>query len=152
LLATATAIFITLIVISAYRQKPKTPQTRADAKEYFEFTEASALVDKERSIKGGIILIKMLYFNMTPVGGNATNIWVQPLGGNVPQGDWPYKDFLAKNETWEVSIMFRQPVDSEPILDGPYKGYYPIEVDIDCDEAKGIVTLYINPDKIVWPP
>jgi len=148
----ATALFITIIVISAYRQKPTTPQPKADANEYFEFTEVSALVDKEKSKKGGIILIEMLHFKMKPVAGNATNIWVQPLGGNVPQGDWPHRFFLAKNETWGVEIIFQQPVDSEPILDGPYKGYYPIEVDIDCDEAKGIVTLYIDPDEIVWPP
>jgi hypothetical protein len=147
LLTTAIAILIILITISTYLKKNTPQQPKANPEEYFEFTDVGALVDK-KSIKGGIILIKMLHFKMTPIKGNATSVVIKPLAGNVPQGDWPHKDFIAKNETFGVEITFQTLVDSEPTPEG----YYPIEVYIYSKEAEGPVTLFIDPDKIVWPP
>lgn len=139
---------IILIVIPTYLKKPAQQSTpKANPEEYFKFEKISALVDGERSKKDGIIFIKMLYFRMTPIAGNATSVVVKPLAGNVPQGDWPHKDFILQNETWGVEIIFEIPVDSEPSPEG-----YPIEVYIYSKEAEGMVTLYISPDKIVWPP
>jgi len=138
---------VVLIILSTHLNRPVQP-AKAKPEEYFAFTEVGAVVDSDRSIQGGrIIFIKILHFRITPTAGDAHDIYIKPLAGDVPLIEYPYRLLLKKNETWGPEIIFKTPVESEPTPNG-----YPIEVGIVSREAEGIVTLYIDPDNIVWPP
>jgi len=135
------AIASILIVVyynpNAPAQKPKLP-----AVDYFVFTELTA---EYIPVEGTNKMIKVTFFhlNMTPVGGNATNLhlevggYTDPLDANLY---WP-KMMNGTSESVEVSLVSARLVTKTGTT-------YPIRIRVYCDEAEGYVTLQIPEDSV----
>ena len=139
LIAAIASILIFVYNPNAPAQKPKLP-----AVDYFVFTELSAeYVPVEGTDK--IIKVTFFHLNMTPVGGNATNLhlevggYTDPLDANLY---WP-KIVNGTSESVEVSLVGERLITKTGTT-------YPIRIRVYCDEAEGYVTLQI-PENMVFP-
>jgi hypothetical protein len=138
LCVTAMIIVITFSVLN--QRNPQSPQPPKEAaNEYFSFSQGLAVAtpnDPENST----ILIDQAGFYITAVGGNATNVHVRPLQGNVPLEETPRIDELIQGEAVEVGpITYPYKVLSTKEAEG-----WPILFKITCNEAEGEVTVYIE--------
>lgn len=141
------AVFLTALIVSilifvyynpnAPAQKPKLPP-----EDYFTFTELTAEyvpVDAENKR----IKVTFFHINLTPVGGNATNLHLEvggftdPLDANLY---WP-KMMNGTSESVEVSLVSERLVTKTGTT-------YPIRIRVYCDEAEGYVTLQIPEDSV----
>lgn len=134
---TAMVIVITFSVLN--QRNPQSQPPKEAANEYFSFSQGLAVAtptDPENST----ILIEQAGFYITAVGGNATNVHVRPLQGNVLEEDTPRIDELIQGEAVEVGpIMYPYKVASTKEAEG-----WPILFEITCNEAEGEVTVYIE--------
>jgi hypothetical protein len=132
-------IFVFVYNPNAPAQKPKLP-----AVDYFVFTELTAeyvpVGNTDKMIK-----VTFFHLNMTPVGGNATNLhlevggYTDPLDANLY---WP-KIVNGTSESVEVSLVGERLITKTGTT-------YPIRIRLYCDEAEGYVTLQI-PENMVFP-
>jgi hypothetical protein len=137
LIAAIASILIFTYNPSAPAQKPKLP-----AVDYFAFTELTAeyvpVGNTDKMIK-----VTFFHLNMTPVGGNATNLHLEvggftdPLDANLY---WP-RIMNGTSESVEVSLVSERLVTKAGTM-------YPIEIRVYCEEAEGYVTLQIPEDKV----
>lgn len=134
---TAMVIVITFSVLNQRNSQSQPPKEAAN--EYFSFSQGLALA-KPTDPENRTILIEQAGFYITAVGGNATNVYVRPLEGNVPLEETPHIDELIQGEAVEVGpIMYPYKVPSTKEAKG-----WPILFKITCNEAEGEVTVYIE--------
>jgi len=138
LCVTAMIIVITFSVLN--QRNPQSPQPPKEAANgYFSFSQGLA-VATAAGPENSTILIDQAGFYITAVGGNATNVYVRPLQGNVDLEDTPHIDELIQGQTVEVGpIMYPYKVLSTKEAEG-----WPILFEITCKEAEGEVTIYIE--------
>lgn len=130
-------IMIAIVTLSALYQRKPPQKQREPADEYFRFSEAQATADVyEANVS---IVVSEVYFNITLVGGDATDVVIAPVQGAVAQEDYPYFEEMKQNQTEEISITYPYTVFSQKTDQG-----YPVYFDISCDEAVGRVTIYIT--------
>ena len=139
LIAAIASILIFVYNPNAPAQKPKLP-----AVDYFTFTELTAEYDPVDA-ENKRIKVTFFHLNMTPAGGNATNLhlevggYTDPLDANLY---WP-KIVNGTSESVEVSLVGERLVTKTGTT-------YPIRIRVYCDEAEGYVTLQI-PENMVFP-
>ena len=135
---------IASILIFVYNPNAPAQKTKLPAVDYFVFTELTAEyvpVDNENKM----IKVTFFHLNMTPVGGNATNLHLEvggftdPLDANLY---WP-KMMNGTSESVEVSLSSQRLITKTGTT-------YPIRISVYCDEAEGDVTLQI-PENMVFP-
>jgi hypothetical protein len=138
----AVAVFIAVlaivIIISLFQREP--PKPKATATEYFQLSKATALATLSGATNDSI-LIQQISFNLTAIGGNATNVVVKPTQGNVNQEDWPC--YLEMNQGKVEEIVVEFPSET-PVLSQKQTEGYPVYFRITCDQAEGLVTVYAS--------
>jgi len=131
-------IMIAIVTLSALYQRKPPPIQREPADEYFRFSEAQAFADEYETNRS--IVVSEVYFNITLVGGNATDVVIYPVQGAVAQEDYPYFEEMKQNQTEEIVITYPYTVFSTRTDKG-----YPVYFDIECYEAwRARVTVYIT--------
>lgn len=130
-------IMIAIVTLSALYQRKPPQKQREPADEYFRFSDAQATADVYELDRS--ILVSEVYFNITLVGGKATDVVIAPVQGAVAQEDYPYFEKMKQNQTEEISITYPYTVFSQRTDQG-----YPVYFEVSCDEAVGRVTVYIT--------
>jgi len=143
-LEVAAAIVLFVAIVSAlviwYNPNAPPPIPKAPATEYFAFSDIAALAERYANTDK-IIRIKQLYFNIIPIGGNATNVHINPFGNTDPINYYWGK--ITNGTSEAVEIMLNSAVQSVK------KGtMFPIRVEIYSDQAEGYVTLEIPEDSV----
>ncbi len=131
------AIMVAIITISALYQSEQQPASKEAAAEYFEFSGALAEAVAEDEINSSIF-IKQIWFNVTAVKGDATEVFIFPLQGMVERIDAPQYQKIIQGETKLANVMYNKAVQSKK-EDG-----YPVKFDVTSHEAEGQVTIYIT--------
>lgn len=135
-------IIVVIILLTLYQSNPQ-PTEKEPADEYFEFSEAFALAQRTTNDS---IWISQVWFNITVVEGNATEVYIRPLeGGVTPEEECPEYPKIIQGETKLANVMYHSPVLSRKEDDG-----YPITFRVTCHEAGGIVTIYV-PERYLPP-
>jgi hypothetical protein len=138
LYVTAFIVIITLSVLYQRNSQPP-PVSKKPANEYFSFSKGSALAES-LDPQNDSILISQAGFTITAVEGNATNVIINPLQGNVALEDSPHFYKIIQGEAVDVGpIMYQNRVPSEKQDQG-----WPLSFRISCNEAEGEVTVYIE--------
>jgi hypothetical protein len=130
-------IMIAIVTLLALYQRKSPPIQREPAAEYFRFSEAQAMADEYETNRS--IVVSEVYFNITLVGGKATDVVISPVQGAVAREDYPYFEEMKQNQTEEIFITYPYTVFSTRKDQG-----YPVYFDISCNEAVGRVTVYIT--------
>lgn len=130
------AIMLGIIIISVLYQN--TPQ-KISVDEYFTFSQATAT---EYNIVDNYIQITRIYFNITAVGGDANEVFVEPLQGAVPAEDWPYFDILSQGNVTAVEVAYTSAVTYSLNQKEPYG--WPVYFRIISVEATGDVTINVT--------
>lgn len=131
-------IMLVIIILSALYQNKPQPIEKEKADEYFRFSGAIALA-RATDEPNSTILISELIFNVTAVGGNATEVLIFPRQGSVPLKESPYFDEITQGESVEVIIEYPYSVLSKKNTDG-----YPVKFRVTCNEAEGEITIYVT--------
>jgi len=131
-------IMIAIVTLSAIYQRKPPPIPKEKAIEYFGFSEAQALAHSTDATNRSI-MIKEVHFNITVVGGKATDVTIAPVQGYVDRADYPYFEEMKQNQTEEIIIEYPYKLFSRRNDQG-----YPVYFDIYCKEAEGRVTLNIT--------
>lgn len=132
------AIMVVIITLSALYQSEPQPTPKEPADKYFEFSEAVAeawATDETNSS----IFIRQIWFDVTAVEGDATEVYILPLQGLVDQEDAPQYPEIIQGETELVNVMYNDAVLSDKEDNG-----YPVYFDVICHEAEGKVTIYVT--------
>lgn len=125
-------------MILALSQRPQKIQ-KEPANKYFSFSGGFALAQTVDDTDEAI-LIKELQFNITALGGKATNVQIFPLQGVVPREEIPQFDVINRGETVTVGpIIYPYKVLSTKEAQG-----YPVYFKVICNEAEGEVTIYVT--------
>ena len=139
LYVSAFIIIITLSLIYQRNLQSQPPVPKKPANEYFSFSNGLAIAEA-LDAQNETILISQAGFKITLVEGNATNVHIIPLQGNVPLEDAPHFDKIIQGEAVEVGpIMYPNKVSSEKQAQG-----WPLFFKISCNEAEGEVIVYIE--------
>ena len=128
-------IMVVIIALSALYQSEQQPTPKETADEYFEFSEAFAEaipIDETNSS----ILIRQVWFNITAVEGDATEVYIRPLQGLTDPEEFPE---IIQGKTELVNVRYENVVKSDKEDNG-----YPVNFDIICHEAEGHVTIYVT--------
>jgi len=133
--------FAIIIILSAIYQRSiqPPPVPKKPANTYFSFSEGFALaeaLDPENTS----IRISQVGFNITAVGGNATNVHVFPLQGMVSETDSFIIPKLSQGESREVAPITYQ----TPIVVQKEGNVWPLRFRISCTEAYGNVTINVT--------
>jgi len=142
-LEVASAILLTVAIVSALViwYNPNAPRIqKALATDYFAFSDITALYESFANTDE-IIKIRQLFFDMTPVGGNATNVHIDPSGITDPV-DYTWSK-ITNGTSEPVEIILTSPVQS--VKNGTM---FPIKVKVYSDQAEGYVTLQIPEDHV----
>jgi len=131
-------IIIAIVTLSAIYQRKSPPIPKQKAIEYFRFSEAQALAHSTDATNRSI-MIQEVHFNITVVGGKATDVTIAPVQGYVERSDYPYFEEMKQNQTEEIIIEYPYKLFSRRNDQG-----YPVYFDIYCKEAEGRVTLNIT--------
>jgi len=129
-------IMLGIIIVSVLYQN-RTQRIPAD--EYFEFSQAIAT---EWNVTGNSIQITRLSFNITAVGGDAKEVYVQPLQGAVAIEEWPYFPKLIQGNVTGVEVAYTSAVTYSLSQKEPYG--WPADFRITSIEAAGKVTINIT--------
>jgi len=127
-------IIVVIILLALYQNNPQ-PTKKETADEYFEFSEAFAIAEKATNDS---IWISQAWFNITAVGGNATEVYIFPFEGNVELENAPQYPEIIQGEPELVNVIYRMEVLSRKEDNG-----YPVRFRVTCHEAEGIVTIYV---------
>jgi hypothetical protein len=122
---------IAIVTLSVFLQTTK--KERADI--YFEFSEVSAIATED----GNNIFVGYIWFNFTPVKGNARDLILRPPG-MVTEGDAPYFDEVLKGEWEKVEVTLVETLHFTKDNDNSY----PVRFTVSCVEAEGEVYVYIT--------
>lgn len=128
-------IMVVIIALSALYQSEPQPTPKEPADKYFEFSEASAeawATDETNSS----IFIRQIWFDVTAVEGDATEVYIRPLQGLTDPEEFPE---IIQGETELVNVMYNDAVLSDKEDNG-----YPVYFDVICHEAEGKVTIYVT--------
>lgn len=135
-------IIVVIILLALYQNNPQ-PIQKEKADKYFSFSEAFAITEK---VTNNSIFISQVWFNITAVEGNATEVYIRPLeGGITPPEECPEYPKIIQGESEIVNVMYRTRVLSRKEDDG-----YPVTFRVTCHEAEGIVTIYV-PERYLPP-
>jgi len=126
---------IAIVTLSVFLQTTK--KERADI--YFEFSEVSAIATED----GTNIFVGQIWFNFTPVKGNARDLLLLPPGG-VSRDEAPYYDEVLKGESTEVIVTFLHELHFTKGNDS-----YPVRFQVTCVEAEGEVYVYITKIRLI---
>jgi len=127
---------IIIILSAVYNNKFSTVQ-KENAEDYFGFSKAFALVEANYENKS-ILVIKVI-FNLTAIKGNATDVTVFPLQGNVRLENSPYFDRINQGQTVPVQVTY-----DRPVLTRRVEGGFPLRFRVTCPQAEGTVTVYVT--------
>jgi len=134
-----------IIILSALYQKNAQP-SRVPASEYFE-AQVNVVLAEPKDEYNNTILIRILSFNLTPIGGDAHSVTVRPPG-YIPEKEWKHYPELSQGELELIEIEYHDP------------HFYPLEkrdnvysfpITITCKEASGEVILNFT-DFYPYPP
>jgi hypothetical protein len=131
-------IMVAIITLSALYQSKPPPVPKEKAIEYFRFSEAQALAHSTDATNRSI-MIQEVHYNITVVGGKATDVTIAPVQGYVDRNDYPYFEEMKQNQTEEIIIEYPYKLFSQRNDQG-----YPVYFEIYCKEAEGRVTLNIT--------
>lgn len=127
---------IAIVTLSVFLQTTK--KERADI--YFEFSEASAIATEGENNN---IFVGQIWFNFTPVKGNARDLLFLPPGGGS-RDEAPYYDEVLKGESTEVIVTFLHELHFTKGNDS-----YPVRFQVTCVEAEGEVYVYITKIRLI---
>jgi len=132
--------FVTVIAIAVYFNNTKQEKPKVKPEEYFEFSDIAAFARNSTTQKA--ILIEMLHFNLTPIGGDANHVVIFTEGMTNPEDYYYLK--IQNSTTETVDITFTSPIMSIKQDEG-----YPIKIRIRSDEAEGYVIIFIKPEDVI---
>jgi hypothetical protein len=132
------AILITGSAVYERYLHPPTPKKTAD--EYFSFSDAVAF--GENTTSSVSVLIEYVVFNITAVGGNATEVEIVPYEGQVKPDYYPLFTKLIQNQPTPLEDMIKYP---NRVLSTKQEGKgWPLRFWINSWEAVGYVTVYVT--------
>jgi hypothetical protein len=120
------------------------PQTnKKSLTEYFGFSEISALATAVPGTNNTVIRISLLYFELTPIGGDAHNVVVFVQGMTDPT-DYYYPEILnGTAQPQEINLQ-------SAIQTVKQEAGFPVKVKIRSDETgEGNITLYIPEEEVI---
>lgn len=128
--------FIVVITISVlYQTKTQSPTIpKKPADQYFSFSEGFAVAKP----LGTSLNITVVGFNITAIGGNATNIHI--LGEEIAEEDSFIIPELIQGSSQEVAPI----TYAMPIVVPKEENGWPLRFRISCNEAYGFVTIYVT--------
>jgi hypothetical protein len=106
------AIMVAIITISVLYQSEQQPASKEAADEYFEFSEAIAEAEPSDETNSSIF-IRQIWFNLTPVIGDAAEVYIFPLQGLVDIDDAPQYPQIIQGETELVNVLYDTAVKSD---------------------------------------
>lgn len=138
----AIAMISVITLTALYNRAPQLPKPpKRPVGEYLNFSGGFAIAEPQDP-ENYTILIKSVSFNITAVGGNATNVLIIPNQGGVAPEDIENNPIPKINQGETVSfgpIDYVSKVPSEKENQG-----WPLYFTVRCDEAEGDVTIYVE--------
>lgn len=131
-------VIVVIITLSALYQSQPQPTPKEPADRYFAFSGAYAEAEPSDETNSSIF-IRQIWFNVTAVEGDATEVYILPLQGLVDREDAPEYPEIIQGETELVNVMY-----NDAVLSGKEDNGYPIYFDVICHEAEGKVTIYVT--------
>uniref|UniRef100_A0A7C4TJA0 Uncharacterized protein n=1 Tax=candidate division WWE3 bacterium TaxID=2053526 RepID=A0A7C4TJA0_UNCKA len=143
----AVTVFFTLIVailaISFITEHKNENPPKPSSREYFKVENASAWAEAFDSSQN-VLKVKAIGFYITPIKGNATDVFIDP-GGQIDPIDYYFKQINC-NQTEPVDIQYANPTYPLAYKEGEL---YTITIKIWCAETDWNdkeVTVYFS-----WP-
>jgi hypothetical protein len=135
------AAAIVVITFSAIQQTQKPPIQQVAAADYFQIRNAVPTAWDETRGDEDNFFITQLRFNLTAIGGDAHNIVIAVPGSTVPVEEWFQWDELKHNATLDVTLPQWSPAYYSRKNED---GYFPFILSLDCDEATGDITFFLE--------
>lgn len=133
---------ISVIAVVAFYQRgmqtskpPKKPVT-----EYFVFSDGFATaipIDPQNNT----ILVNTITFNITAIGGNATNVFIYVKQGSVPMEEMPFFNGILQGQTVSVGPIFYTYNVTAYKENGKWG---PLNFKLECNEAEGDFSIYVT--------
>jgi hypothetical protein len=131
-------VIIVMVIVSIYQQSQQSIQKKPAADEYFSFPDAYAIATPMDETNSSI-KISQIGFNITAVGGNATEVYIRPLQGMIEILEDYIIDNITQGESVPIGpVTYDDPIESTKTSDG-----WPVFFEIVCQEARGKVTIYV---------
>jgi hypothetical protein len=105
-------VIVVIITLSALYQSQPQPTPKEPADKYFEFSEAIAEAQPSDETNSSIF-ISQIWFDLTPVIGDATEVYIFPLQGLVDIDDAPQYPQIIQGETELVNVLYDTAVKSD---------------------------------------
>ena len=119
----ASIVLITIIIIAVVATNTQPPKPKVS--EYFNVVAIGAIGWKTTS--PNTVAVKTLIINVTPVMGDAHQIYVYYEGAPDTIGPEPYKDTVLKGNTWQPDIQFSTYV--APVVNGKLEFFELVTID-----------------------
>jgi len=137
---------LVIIIAVALNKSNQSNQNKPPADKYLKIQHTKS-IGEFYGDQNSSVLIKILGLNITALGGNAYDIWID-LGTPQSDTEYPYAHVsdLPKGNSTEVQITTSYSTELE-------NGFFPVYIDVWCNEAKiASVLLLLNPNDIVHIP
>jgi hypothetical protein len=122
-------------LVIAYNPNAPVEKPKLKSSDYFAFSDLGALGE---SVNGtdDVVKLKVLYLTVTPIGGNATNVYLDP-GAYTELDDYFYPEIMnGTAKSIEVRL-------GKSLMSTKEGTTFPVEIRIYCNEAEGYITLQI---------
>ena len=126
---------IVWMLVTAYNPNAPIDKPKPEASAYFAFSDLGAIAQPFNGTTD-VVKLKEVDFKLTPIGGNATNVQLDP-GGDTALEDYFYPK-ITNGTAQEIDVKLGKSVESTK--EGTT---FPIEIHVYCVEAEGYVTLQI---------
>jgi len=130
----------TLITFSALPRILQPHPPPKPASEYFSFTDVIAIATPQDP-QNRTIFVDKVVFNITAVGGDATDVLIRPLQGLVKEEDYPYFGKLTQGTPTTLADLIDYPNNVFCTYNQTANGW-PLLFHIYSDEAEGDVVIY----------
>lgn len=135
---------VSVVAVAAFYQRggmQTSNPPKKSATEYFIFSGGFATATSGDP-QNDTILVNTITFNITAIGGNATNVLIYVKQGSVPEEEMPFFDEIIQGQTVTVGPIYYVYDVSVEKEDG--KGWGPLNFKLTCNEAEGNFSIYVT--------
>jgi hypothetical protein len=131
-----------ITVVAFYQRSMQTSKpSKKPVNEYFVFSDGFATASSNDP-QNNTILINTITFNVTAIGGNATNVFIYVKQGAVPEEEMPFFSNITQGQTVSVGPIFY--TYDVPASREEGKGWGPLNFKLICNEAEGDFSIYVT--------
>ena len=142
------SIILLAVIIIAVVLATNVPPPKPTASEYFSVVAIGAIAWNTTS--PNTVAVKSLYLNVTPVMGDAHQIYIYYEGASDTIAPEPYNGTVLKGHTWEVEIQFSTYM--APVVNGQLEFFELITIDSMETAKSGPMTVTLARNNVTILP